>query len=332
MCHPGLTPVTCHPQDGAELHFKIKRSTPMRKLISAYCKKQGRNALELRFMCPDGYQIYHESDATPDTMGLEDRDVIEVMRMQSGMISNFNFTDTSDPLVKWLMLTDAQRADDSSAARPPSKQLLQFAMTSKWANPTKSHEIRATGETLLTTGQRRRCIEFLDAARASLSPLSADVKIVLGQGAFLALFGVKSQAQHDKLLALHPGSSKIALRRTEGPVEGCIGFHIDGGYATHTVQLTLNDCSEYEGGRLCFVTGANATLSVPPRPAGTLTKHDSDILHGVTKLHRGVRYSLFVVDDSNGLGEQDVHQVDEAMVSRTLVRTLPTSRGRSVTV
>ena len=27
-------------QDNNELHFKIKRSTPMRKLIAAYCKKQ----------------------------------------------------------------------------------------------------------------------------------------------------------------------------------------------------------------------------------------------------------------------------------------------------
>jgi len=239
-------------------------------------------------------------------------DVIDVMPEQTGMISSFKFTDASDPLVKWLLLTDAQRA----VAHPPSKQLLLAAMTGKWANSQKSHEIRATGETLLKAGQQRRCTQFLDVARASLSPHSADIKIVLDQSAFLALLGVESLAQHDQLMALHPSSSKIALRRTEGPVEGCIGFHIDGGHATHTVQLTLNDCSEHEGGRLCFVTGANAVLSIPHRPAGTLTKHDSDVFHGVTKLCRGVRHSLFVVDESNGLGERDVHHVDEAIVSR----------------
>lgn len=59
--------------------------------------------------------------------------------------------------------------------------------------------------------------------------------------------GLKDPAPlYAQLLALHkhPASAKIALRRTEGPVEGCIDFHCDGAYATHTVQLTLNDESE----------------------------------------------------------------------------------------
>ena len=33
------------------------------------------------------------------------------------------------------------------------------------------------------------------------------------------------------------------------------------------------------------------------------------VVHGVTKLHSGVRYSLFVVDVSNGLGQKDVHHL-----------------------
>ena len=218
----------------------------------AYCKQKGVNASSVRFLF--GVQIH--ADDTADTLELEDMDVIDVIREQTGMISSFKFTDASDPLVKWLLLTDAQRA----VAHPPSKQLLLAAMTGKWANSQKSHEIRATGETLLKAGQQRRCTQFLDVARASLSPHSADIKIVLDQSAFLALLGVESLAQHDQLMALHPSSSKIALRRTEGPVEGCIGFHIDGGHATHTVQLTLNDCSEHEGGFFILFSSPEPTL------------------------------------------------------------------------
>ena len=60
----------------------------------------------------------------------------------------------------------------------------------------------------------------------------------------------------------------------------------------------------YEGGRICFATKEGAF--VPVRPAGTLTKHVRHLLHGVTRLYRGVRYSLFVVDVNNGLGDKDV--------------------------
>ena len=42
------------------------------------------------------------------------------------------------------------------------------------------------------------------------------------------------------------------------------------------------------------------------------------MLHGVTRLHSGVRYSLFVVDKDNGLGEKDVFGLDANYVRRVL--------------
>ena len=127
-----------------------------------------------------------------------------------------------------------------------------------------------------------------------------------------------------QLMALHAGQCKIALRRTEGPVVGCIGFHCDGMYATQTVQLTLNADSEYEGGRLCFYT-RDGGLSIPERPAGTLTRHDRKVLHGVTRLHRGVRYSLFVVDVCNVLDYKDVHKLGR-IKAHEIARTIPSPR------
>lgn len=57
-------------------------------------------------------------------------------------------------------------------------------------------------------------------------------------------------------------------------------------------------------------------LTIPRMPAGTLTGHDRDILHGVTRMTEGVRYSLFVVDGSNGLGEskKDMKVIDGEVV------------------
>ena len=54
------------------------------------------------------------------------------------------------------------------------------------------------------------------------------------------------------------------------------------------------------GGKLCYFV-EDIGLLVPRRPAGTLTVHTKE-MHGVSKLLSGVRYVLFVVDESNGLG------------------------------
>jgi len=234
-----------------------------------------------------------------------------ILRLR-GMISSFTSTDLSNPLTRWLMLTDAGRA---AAPTPSSAALAGARMQGGKAVATdKTFRVDAPNEMLLSAAERQLCIQFLEAAHTSLSPESTDIKVTLDdEAAFGALFGLDSGTQYARLMALHPGDAKIALRRTEGPVDGCIAFHCDGPYATFTVQLALNDDTEYEGGRLCFIDSAG--LSVPPRPAGTLTAHPREVVHGVTRLHRGVRYSLFVVDRENGLGEKDVHSLGKGRIA-----------------
>ena len=68
-------------QDSTEVHFKIKRSTPMRKLINAYCKKQGIDATNVRFLF-DGENI--KVDDTPDKLQMDENDCIDVMQQQTG--------------------------------------------------------------------------------------------------------------------------------------------------------------------------------------------------------------------------------------------------------
>ena len=61
-------------------------------------------------------------------------------------------------------------------------------------------------------------------------------------------------------------------------------------------------------------------LIVQKQYAGTITGHKYNLLPAVTKLHRGVRYSLSVVDRMNEHGEKDVHCVDADIVRRILDR------------
>lgn len=242
-----------------------------------------------------------------------------VLRLR-GMISSFTTTDRADVLNKYLLLNDADRA----AARQPPRAAFTAAAARLGANLALSPEIVATGDTILTAAQRQSAMRFVDAARDALSPGSPDFKLVVGpregpSGPIAAALAAGFKFPDDKVVlfrSYHPNvdQSKIVLRRTEGPVHGCIWFHCDGDYASHTVQLSLNDDTEYDGGRLCFYTAADGLL-VPDRPAGTLTKHARAVLHGVTRLHGGVRYSLFVVDSQNGLGDNDVFTVDEAQAA-----------------
>ena len=71
-----------------------------------------------------------------------------------------------------------------------------------------------------------------------------------------------------------------------------------------TVQITLNSDSEYVGGRLCFYAPDKGITIPDRRRAGTMTIHDDFQMHAVTRLVSGTRYSLFVVDRGNGLGDK----------------------------
>jgi small ubiquitin-related modifier len=67
--------------DGAEVFFKIKRATPLRKLMDAYCKKQGIARTSVRFLY-DGAPI--DEHKSPDELEMEDDDVIDAMVEQTG--------------------------------------------------------------------------------------------------------------------------------------------------------------------------------------------------------------------------------------------------------
>ncbi|CAI5679943.1 unnamed protein product [Oreochromis niloticus] len=68
-------------QDGSVVQFKIKRHTPLSKLMEAYCERQGLSMRQIRFRF-DGQPI-NETD-TPSQLEMEDEDTIDVFQQQTG--------------------------------------------------------------------------------------------------------------------------------------------------------------------------------------------------------------------------------------------------------
>ncbi|CAL8321605.1 unnamed protein product [Merluccius merluccius] len=68
-------------QDGSVVQFKIKRHTPLSKLMKAYCERQGLAIRQIRFRF-DGQPI-NETD-TPAQLEMEDEDTIDVFQQQTG--------------------------------------------------------------------------------------------------------------------------------------------------------------------------------------------------------------------------------------------------------
>jgi len=68
-------------QDNTVVHFKIKTTTPLKKLMQAYCDRQGLSIHQLRFTF-DGERINH--DATPESLNMEEDDSIDVFKEMQG--------------------------------------------------------------------------------------------------------------------------------------------------------------------------------------------------------------------------------------------------------
>ncbi|KAJ3071226.1 hypothetical protein HDU98_005639 [Podochytrium sp. JEL0797] len=67
--------------DGNEIAFKIKRTTPLSKLMDAYSNKTGVDPRSVRFLL-DGTRL--NGTDTPDSLDMEDHDMIETTISQVG--------------------------------------------------------------------------------------------------------------------------------------------------------------------------------------------------------------------------------------------------------
>lgn len=68
-------------QNGGEVHFKIKGTTKLGKVMDAYCAKKALNESTVKFVF-DGQRL--NKAATPEELGMEDGDAIDAMIEQLG--------------------------------------------------------------------------------------------------------------------------------------------------------------------------------------------------------------------------------------------------------
>ncbi|KAJ5902137.1 ubiquitin-like modifier SUMO [Penicillium taxi] len=64
-----------------EVFFKIKRTTPLKKLMDAFCDRQGKQISTVRFLF-DGTRV--RPDDTPEALDMNDGDTLEVHQEQIG--------------------------------------------------------------------------------------------------------------------------------------------------------------------------------------------------------------------------------------------------------
>ncbi|MCJ1338175.1 hypothetical protein MMC09_003460 [Bachmanniomyces sp. S44760] len=64
-----------------EVFFKIKRTTALKKLMDAFCDRQGKDAKTVRFLF-DGTRV--QATDSPDSLEMADGDTLEVHQEQIG--------------------------------------------------------------------------------------------------------------------------------------------------------------------------------------------------------------------------------------------------------
>ncbi|CZS90883.1 related to ubiquitin-like protein modifier [Rhynchosporium agropyri] len=64
-----------------EVFFKIKRTTQLKKLMDAFCERQGKASNSVRFLF-DGSRV--QPTDSPDTLDMADGDTLEVHQEQIG--------------------------------------------------------------------------------------------------------------------------------------------------------------------------------------------------------------------------------------------------------
>ena len=162
--------------ENLKLQFQAKEGTPPDQQRMIFAGKQIEDHRTLA-----DYAIPHQA-------------IIHLVLRLRGMISTFTSSDTSDPLIKYLMLTDAER----ESAEKPAASLLDRKGRAEDFDP--SLNFKFTPEPVLDSRVRDRLCQFLDftwdmtcTAEEATTQARVDLRMSMTDNVFLKLLDLKEE-------------------------------------------------------------------------------------------------------------------------------------------
>ena len=280
-------------RDGDEMHFKCKYTDPLRRLMYAWCNRQGVSTLSVRFLF-DGSRI--NETQTVEQLDMEDGDVIDVMVEEQGDVGEWEPVHTLSGAEQLLLSAATEGVDPATAL--DIERTASGPHLSRRAPPASFESVGA----LLTTAQCARLVAHTERLASELPPAqraALDAKLdvtaeelaqVVGPGVLASLMRLGAAQLSETHRAAHAVPSGLVLRRSAAAVDGGparrIGWHHD--WCLAVVSVALSD--EHLGGRLLFLL--DGQVHCQARPVGSAIAHNRSAVHGVSTITAGVRYNL----------------------------------------
>ena len=148
-------------QGGNETYFKCKETTPLKKLMDAFCNRQGVSTYSVFFLF-DGNRIHERQ--TPEQLDMEDGDVIDVMFEQQGNVGEWEPAHTSSGAEQLLLSTATEDVDPATAR--DIERTASGPHLSRRAPPASFESVGA----LLTTAQCARLVAHTERLASELPP------------------------------------------------------------------------------------------------------------------------------------------------------------------
>ena len=228
----GLTVIIVEPS-GTEIIFVLKHTTPLQKMMHAYCNRKGVSTSSVRFLFEDSNRL--NETQTPQQLDMEDGDIIDVMQEQQGGCIASPVPALFGAHAHAVGLRYLECAGELTHATPQDARAIVRQL-----GGSLDAEPKVVVEPVLDASACAALTTYLDErAAAHETGAAPDLRLTLGEAELEALIG--QQACAAVVAAFGAPFDAIRLRRAEAsaPLPQCVAFHTD--FSKRTMQVKLDD-------------------------------------------------------------------------------------------